>query len=126
MTNEQVRKMTYWCPWWCRGGFLIRKKMGRILVKDGLYINENSLVVRERGPNYQYLTLCVMELVILETPLGWACSCVYVTMKLVISLYINGVYSNGVSEKPATLKKKKTKFSSYIRKFRWDRVQSHI
>jgi hypothetical protein len=26
----------------------------------------------------------------------------------------------------STLIKKKTKFSSYIRKFRWDRVQSHI
>ncbi len=27
---------------------------------------------------------------------------------------------------PTTLIKKKTDFSSYIRKFRWDRVQSHI
>ncbi len=75
------------------GGVLIRKKMGRILVKDGLYQREPSIVVRERDPNYQYLTLCVIELVILEIPLGWACSCVYVIMKLVFSVYINGVYS---------------------------------
>jgi hypothetical protein len=29
-------------------------------------------------------------------------------------------------EKKGTLIKKNTKFSSYIRKLRWDRVQSHI
>ncbi len=64
--------------------------MGRILVKDGLYKGKLTSRHREQNPNYQYLTLCVIELVILEIPLGWACSCVYVTMKLVISVYING------------------------------------
>ena len=65
--------------------------MGRILVKDGLYEGKLTSRHRERAPNYQYLTLYVIELEILETPLGWACSCVYVTMKLVFSVYINGV-----------------------------------
>jgi hypothetical protein len=35
--------------------------------------------------------------------------------------------AGGIRYKPyTTLIKKKTKLSSYIRKFRWDQVQSHI
>jgi hypothetical protein len=31
-----------------------------------------------------------------------------------------------IFREPATLIKKKTQFSSYIKKFRWDQLQSHI
>ncbi len=39
-----------------------------------------------------------------------------------VSLFLKDLPCTGLH----TDKKKKTKFSSYIRKFRWDRVQSHI
>jgi hypothetical protein len=43
---------------------------------------------------------------------------------LVIFFHLSAVYSR--RKESATLIKKKTKFSSYIRKFGWDRLKSHI
>jgi hypothetical protein len=41
--------MTYKCPWWWKGGggVTIRKKMGRILVKDGLHISKKTHYSRQ-------------------------------------------------------------------------------
>jgi hypothetical protein len=36
------------------------------------------------------------------------------------------LFSNFTKLTGPTLIKKKTKFSSYLRKFRWDQVQSHV
>jgi hypothetical protein len=45
---------------------------------------------------------------------------------LVYEPKFRGVRSCGVSANEYTLIKKKIKFSAYIRKFRWERLQSHI
>jgi hypothetical protein len=47
--------------------------------------------------------------------------------KLSIELYsADGTRNAHARKKCCTLMKKKRKFSSYIRKFRWERLQNHI